>query len=55
MCRRQAGPHHELYDKVAVADAPQTILRKGLKAQLLCEEVTVDGKGITRECAGAEG
>jgi hypothetical protein len=51
----QAGPHHELYDKVAVADAPQTILRKGLKSQLFCEKVTVDRKGVTRECAGAEG
>lgn len=53
--RRQAGPHHELYNKVTVADAPQTILRKGLKSQLLCEEVTVHGEGVSRECARAEG
>jgi len=53
--RRQAGPHHELYDKVAVAYAPQTILCEGLESELFCEEVTVDGKGVTRKRARAKG
>jgi hypothetical protein len=52
---RQTGPHHELYDKVAVAHAPQTVLREGLKSELFREEVTIYGKGIARKCPRAEG
>jgi hypothetical protein len=53
--RRQAGPHHELYDKVAVAYTPQAVLREGLKSELFREKVTINGKGVARKSPGAEG
>ena len=55
MSRRQAGPHHELYDKVAVAHAPQTVLCKRLESELFREELTINGKGVARKCPRAEG
>lgn len=50
----QAGPHHEFYNKVAVAYTPQTVFCKRLETEFLCKEVTVDSEGVTSKCAGAQ-
>ena len=50
----QAGPHHEFYNKVAVAYTPQTVFSKRLETEFLCKEVTVDSEGVTSKCAGAQ-
>ena len=55
MDHRQASPHHELDDKVAVADAPHRVLGDGLEAQLLAEEFTVNGEGVTCKGTASEG
>ena len=50
----QAGPHHEFYNKVAVAYTPQTVFSKRLETEFLCKEVTVDSERVTSKCAGAQ-
>ena len=42
MSHRQAGPHHELDYKIAIAYTVQTVLRYGLETKLGGEEVSVD-------------
>lgn len=51
----QAGPHQELDDEVTVTNAPKTVLRDGVEAQLLREELAVDAEGVASEGTGAEG
>ena len=50
----QARPHQELDDEVAVPDAPHAVLRHGLEAELLCEEIAIDAEGVPAERATAE-
>lgn len=50
----QAGPHHEFYNKVAIAYTPQTVLRKRLESEFLCEEVAVNSKGVAGKRARAQ-
>ena len=55
MGHRQARPHHELNDEVAVADAIHAVLRDGLEAKLAREELAVHREGVPCERAGAQG
>lgn len=51
----QARPHHELHDEVAIADSIHAVLRDGLEAEILREEVTVQREAVTSEGAASEG
>lgn len=51
---RQTGPHQKLDDKVAIADAPHTVLGQGRKTKFAGKEFAVDGKGVASEGTAAE-
>ena len=51
---REARPHHELDDEVAVAHAVHAVLRHGREAELAREELAVDRERVPRERARAE-
>ena len=55
MRHSEGGPHHELHDKVAIANTPHTVLRDGLEAKLLRKEFTVNNERVTGKRARAEG
>ena len=54
MGHRQARPHHELSDKVAVANAPHAVLRDALEAELALQELAVERERVARERAAAQ-
>lgn len=51
----QARPHHELNDKVAVADGIHAVLCDGIEAEVFRKEVTVQREAVTSESAAAKG
>jgi hypothetical protein len=55
MGHRQARPHHELDNEIAVADAVHAVLSHGVKPELLTEEFTIDRKRIASKGATTEG
>ena len=54
MGHREACPHHELGDKVAVADSPEAIFCDRLEAEFFAEELAVHEEGIAGEGATSE-
>ena len=54
MGHREARPHHELGDKVAVADSPEAVFCNRLEAELFAEELAVHEEGIAGEGATSE-
>ena len=51
---REACPHHELRDEVAVTDAVHAILRDGFEAELPREELAIDFERVPRKRARAQ-
>ena len=51
---REARPHHELRDEVAVTDAVHAILRDGFEAELPREELAIDFERVPRKRARAQ-
>lgn len=49
MRRRQACPHHELDDEVAVAHTIQRILRDRREAEILPKELAIDNERVARK------
>ena len=51
----ETRPHEEFCDEVAVRNAPETVLRDGVKAEFARKELAVDAEGVPRERTAAEG
>lgn len=54
MGHRKTGPHEELEDKVTITDSPHAVLSQRLKSKLLCKELAIDGKGVSRKGSAAK-
>jgi hypothetical protein len=51
----ETGPHHELNDKVAIADPVQTVPSQRLETELFSQEFPIDYERIPCECSRSKG